>query len=460
MENAAALVDALRAVVGADHVLTAADLRARYERDWTGRYLGAASAVVRPAATDEVAGVLAWCDANGVVVVPQGGNTGLVAGGVPVGEARGAVVLSTQRLRDRGPVDTASAQVTVGAGVTIAELDALAATAGLAFGVDFGARDSATIGGAVATNAGGLRALRFGMVRDQLRGFEAVLADGRVVADLRGLVKDNTGYAMGQLLCGSEGTLAVVTAARLALVPRYANRATALVGFVSWSAAVAAAAMWRTELADLDALEVVRGPELAAVATALGAPDPLGARWPVTVLVECAAHDDPTQRLAAALEATSEVGEVVVAADDLRRRHLWRLRDELTAVIGRHGSPHKLDVTVPLGAVAEFVDALVGLVAEQAPAARLWLFGHLGDGNLHVNLTGLDPDDVSVDDAILRLVASRGGSISAEHGIGRAKAGALHLRRDPVQLEVFGALKAALDPRGTLNPGVLLDRSR
>ncbi len=442
----------LRGVVGAAHVLTDAGRRLGYERDWTGRFSGRTPAVLRPADVDEVAAVLACCHEAGVAVVPQGGNTGLVGGGVPL---RGEVVLSLTRLDQLGPVDPLAAQVTAGAGVTLARLDAHARSSGLAYAVDLAARDSATVGGTVATNAGGLHVVRHGATRRQLLGVEAVLADGRVVSHLAGLEKDNTGYDLAGLLCGSEGTLAVVTAARLRLVPRPAASVAALCTFATVHDAVAAASDWRRRMPALSAVEFFLEDGMSLVCDQLGLARPLAAA-PVYVVVEVADRVDPTEELLAAVGATAGLLDAVVAGDERHRRELWRFREEQTTAINRLGAPHKLDVTLPAGVLGDFPAVVREVVHAVAPEARVWLFGHLGDGNVHVNVTGPAPDDDRVDDAVLRRVAALGGSISAEHGIGTAKRRWLHLTRSPEELAVFRALKDALDPRGILNPHVLV----
>jgi FAD/FMN-containing dehydrogenase len=450
-----ALID----IVGARQVVTDPDARAPYERDWTGRFVGSSPAVVRPADVDEVAACVAVCADAGVAIVPQGGNTGLVGGSVPLA---GEVVLSTRRLTRLDPVDRIAGQVTAGAGVTVAAVQAAATAAGWRYPVDLAARDSATVGGTVATNAGGLHVLRHGATRAQLLGIEAVLGDGSVVSHLHGLVKDNTGYDLAGLLCGSEGTLGVVTAARLRLVPRPRAVTTALVGLPDAATAVRAVAAWRAAVPELEAAELFLAAGLDLVCAAFGLAHPFRGRPPVYVLVEAAGADDPTDRLAGALAETSAasgVGDdaVAVATEPGPRAQLWRYREEHTTAINTLGAPHKLDVTLPLDALGPFIDEVPAVVAAVAPAARTWLFGHVGDGNVHVNVTGLPPDDDRVDGAVLEAVAAAGGSISAEHGIGTAKRRWLPLNRTPAELAAFAAIKRALDPAGILNPGVLLE---
>jgi FAD/FMN-containing dehydrogenase len=438
--------DALSALVGADHVLTADDLRAGYETDWTRRFTGRCDAVVRPGTTAEVAAVLAWCYAHGVPVTTQGGNTGLVGGGVPDG---GGIVLSTRRLRALGPLDPTSGQITAQAGVTLAALEA--ATAGTRWepGVDLGARDTATIGGMVATNAGGTRVLRHGMMRRNVVGVEAVLADGTVLSHLAGLEKDNTGYDLAGLLTGSEGTLAVVTAARLRLVPRQPEQAAAWVACGSWDDATELSTALRLDVAGLEGLEAADARCLHLVEQALGLPALFAEAPTVAVLAAWAGRGDPPAELAAVIGSRPHV----VAIDPTGVRRLWAHRERITEALATRGIPHKLDVTVPLAGLHSFVDD----VHRELDGLDVHLFGHLGDGNLHVNVLGAAPDDTTVDGRVLALVASHGGSISAEHGIGRAKRRWLHLSRSEAEIAAFRRVKRALDPRGILNPGVLLD---
>ena len=453
------LVAALADLVGASHVLVGDDLTGAFRTDWTGRWTGTCRAVVRPADAAEIAAVVRLCARHGAHVLPHGGNTGLVGATVP---DAGTVVVATGRLDGVGEVDDVSGQVTAGAGATISALHAATAGSGWHYPVDFAARDTATVGGSIATNAGGHHVVRHGMTRRHVVGIEAVLADGSVLSHLGGLVKDNTGYDLVGLLCGSEGTLGVVTAARLALVPDDAETATALVAFETVDAAISALGPLRRGVPGIEALELMFADELAAVSEVLDATLPLAAS-PAVLLVEAAGAATTIEVLAAALEALPNVADTAAATDPLRRDALWAWRDHHTETINRLGAtpPHKLDITLPPSRLAEFVERVRPVVAALAPEGRTWLFGHAGDGNLHVNVTGLDPDDDTVDDAVLRLVAGMGGSISAEHGIGRAKRDWLHLVRTPEEIAAFRAIKSALDPEGLLSPGVLrpaLDR--
>jgi FAD/FMN-containing dehydrogenase len=447
-----ALLADLAAAVGDGHVLADDDRRAPFEVDWTGRYRGRARAVVRPADAAEVAAVVAACSAHGAAIVPQGGNTGMVGASVPRG---GEVVLSLARLTTLGAVDRAAAQVQAGAGVTLAALQAHARAAGLEAGVDLGARDSATLGGLVATDAGGTHALRYGTVRARVAGLQAVLADGTIV-DRPALLKDNAGYDLPALLVGSEGTLGIVTAVRWRLVPLLPSRVAALIPLPSLDAAAALLASVRPRLAaTLHAADFFLDEGLQLVLDHDGVPPPVPERAPVYVLLECAAESDPTAQLADAL-ATAGIDDAVVADSTAARRRLWRFREGHAEAIAAKGIPHKLDVGVPLARLPEFAARVVEEVARVDPAARPIVFGHLGDGNVHVNVLGPDPDDHAVDEAILRLAADCGGTISAEHGVGVAKARWLALTRSPGELQAMEAIKRALDPEGMLNPGAVL----
>jgi FAD/FMN-containing dehydrogenase len=449
------LIEALRQIVGERHCLTDPALRASYETDWTRRFSGPSLAVVRPGSVDEVAAILRVCGQAGVGVIPQGGNTGMVGGSVPRG---GEVVLSLLRLAEIGEVDAGAGEVTVGAGATLGAVQNAARAAGWEFGVDLGARDSATIGGMVATNAGGVNVLRYGPMRDQLLGFEAVLSEGTVIRRLPGMPKDNTGYDLGGLLAGSEGTLAVITALRLRLVPRLGERAVVVIGLDDPAAAVSAAGALRRRLASLMALEMFTDAGLELVMRHASVAQPFPNRRPVYLLAEVASDEgDPTDALVTAVEKLG-VGEHAAVATDADGRHrLWQLRERHTESVNAEGVPHKLDLSVPLSRLAEMAERAPEAVAAADPEARTILYGHLGDGNLHVNVLGPRPDDERVDDAVLELALELGGSVSAEHGIGVAKVAWLVRDRGAETVAAMRALKAAWDPSGILNPGVLFD---
>jgi FAD/FMN-containing dehydrogenase len=445
------VAERLREVVG-PQLIEDPDMLASYTTDWTGRFEGRSSAVVRPGSTEEVAGVVAVCRELGVALVPQGGNTGLVGGGVPLHDE---VVLSLQRLHTLEPVDTLAGQVTAGAGVAVSALQHAASAAGWAYGVDLGSRDSATVGGTVATNAGGTKVLRYGDTRAQVLGVEAVLGTGSVISHLGGLVKDNTGYNLPGLICGSEGTLAVVTKARLRLVAPMPHRTVAVLAFATVAQALDASGVFRRSLPALESCELFLLAGLELVFSVTGLRSPFSGPHPVYLLVEAADRSDPTEALAEATDSVENVIEVVVATDPSRRAELWRYREGHTEAINTLGPPHKLDVTLPFGSLAEFIDRVPETVQVIAPAARTWMYGHAGDGNVHVNVSGLAPDDDRVDEAVLRMVGDFGGSISAEHGIGTAKRRWLSISRSPSEIAAFRAIKRALDPDGILNPNVL-----
>ncbi len=449
-------LDALRAAVGAEHVLVDADLTASYETDWTGRFSGRASCVVRPADTAQVSAVLVACGEAGVPVVVQGGNTGLVGGATPAG---GEVLLSLTRLTGLGAIDVAAGQVTAGAGVTLAALQQHARSAGLDFGVDFAARDSATVGGLVATNAGGIRVLRYGSMRAQLLGSEAVLADGSVVSRMAGLLKDGTGYDLVSLLCGSEGTLGVVTAARLRLVPRLGARCVALLALPSVGAAVALLPGLRARLPSLSAAELMFPAGVELVRRYAGLAAPFAEQHPAYLLLECIDRTDPTDGLVDAVTEVADLLDATVASDSAGQRALWAYREQHTEAISAAGVPVKLDVSVPTARLPELCDRLGGVIAGVAPDALPIVFGHVNEGNLHVNVLGAGDLAEAVTDAVLHLVAGLDGSISSEHGVGRAKAAWLPLSRSATEIAAMRAIKDALDPAGLLNPGVLLPTS-
>ncbi|HEV7722472.1 MAG TPA: FAD-binding oxidoreductase [Iamia sp.] len=443
------LVDA----VGPEHVLTDPAVTAGHAVDWTGRFRGATPAVVRPGSVAEVEAVVAVARAEGLAVVPQGGNTGLVGGSVPLA---GEVVVALGRLAGVVDVDPDAGQLTAGAGTTIAAVHAAARAAGWAYGVDWAARDSATVGGSIATNAGGLHVVRHGPTRAQLRGVQAVWGTGARLDDLGRLEKDATGYDLSGLLCGSEGTLGLVTAARLRLVPHLPERALAALAFATMADAVVAVGELRRSLPGLEAAEAYGAAEAALVAGYLGVAPALAPAPPVTVLVEAAGHTDPVDVLAAVVGDLAGVVDAVVATDGPRRAALWRHRESLTEAISTLGAVHKLDVSLPADALAAFADEVPARVTAVAPDARTWIFGHLGDGNLHVNVSGVAPDDHAVDDAVLALVLDRRGSISAEHGVGTAKRAWLARQRGAATVAAMAAVKAALDPDAIMNPHVLL----
>jgi FAD/FMN-containing dehydrogenase len=442
----------LAAIVGGQHVLVDPDLRASYEVDWSGRFKGTARCVVRPADTQQVVSVLRACAADGVPVTVQGGNTGLVGGGVPAG---GEVLLSLVRLDQLEPVDAVAAQVSVGAGVRLEALQRHAKAAGFDFGVDLAARSAATVGGLVATNAGGIRVVRYGSMRAQLVGLEAVLADGTVLSRLAPPAKDNTGYDWPQLLCGSEGTLAVITKVRVRLVEPSTERAVALVGVADTAAALALLAQARRRFTTLGAAEIFYADGLSLVRSVNALPAPFDDSFAAYVILE-AFGNKPTDEILDLLSECDAVGDATVASDPVGRTRLWAYRESHTEAINTAGVPVKLDVCVPMGSLVALVDQLPSTVTDAAPSSRLIVFGHLNEGNLHVNVLGAGERAEAVTDAVLKLVASHGGSISSEHGVGRAKTQWLTLSRSAEEIETMRRLKNALDPQNLLNPNVLL----
>jgi len=438
------LFHSLAAIVGEPHVLTG-DATAGFAVDWTGRFQGHTPAVVRPRDTAEVAAVLALCTDAGVPVVPQGGNTGLVGGGVPL---HGEVVLSLTRLNQMGPVDHEASQVTAGAGVTLQQV--ADADPGLDLGILIASRGSATVGGAVATNAGGLRVLRFGPMRAQLRGIEAVLADGTVVSHLAGLVKDNTGYDYPSLLAGSEGTLAVITQARLRLVPRLRDMVTALVGLSGLEELHALAHRAVREVPGLVSAEFFTRTGLDILVAHAGLAPPLPGRAPAYLLLE-ASGPGALDNLADVIgDREAAVGES--AAD---RGRLWSYRERHPEAAGFLGVPIKLDVSVPAAQWVRLASEVPAVVAEVDPEAAVITFGHVADGNVHVNIVPAQTADGRHENAVFSFVASLGGSISAEHGIGALKARWLPLARTDAERALFARIRSALDPSATLNPNVL-----
>jgi FAD/FMN-containing dehydrogenase len=356
------------------------------------------------------------------------------------------------------PVDSLAGEVTVGAGVTLAALQAHVRPAGFTFGVDLGARDSATIGGMVATNAGGIHVLRHGPMRAQVLGLEAVLADGSVVRRLPGMVKDNTGYHFPSLLAGSEGTLALITRAHLRLVPLKPRKAVALLAMSEIPAAVTLASEIRRTLPSLSAAELFFHAGLELVLRHTSAERPFRERHPAYLLLEADGDADPTDALAEAVAVAEGLSDAVIASDEAGRARLWALRERHTEAIGAEGIAHKLDVAVPVARLASFIERVPGLVDETRPGSATYLYGHVCDGNMHVGIIGPAPDDEGVDDAVLRLAIEMGGTVSAEHGIGIAKIGWLEADRGADDVAAMRAIKRALDPAWMLNPGVLLAR--
>lgn len=452
----------LAEAVGRANFHADADVVSAYTTDWTGRYSGEAAAVVLPGDVAQVCAVLEAVRRHGAAVVPQGGNTGLVGGSVPRqrGEdARPQVVLATRRLDGVEDVDTASRLLVGGGGATLASAQAAAGRAGWHLGVDLSARDSATLGGMAATNAGGMQVLRYGQMRARVAGIEAVLADGSVVSHLGRPSKDNVGWDPAALLVGSEGTLGVVTRVALRMERLPSERVTALVAVADAAAALAILATIRDQVPELEAAELTLAGGMQLVVSELGlrSPPGLAAGAGAFLTLEAAGSHDTTAELATALDrpGLGAVVDAAVASDSKARASLWAYRERHTEAVSRLGIPHKLDISVVPGRLPDLLAALPERVGAAAPGARLVVWGHAADGNLHVNVVGPPPDDDTVDDAVLRLALELGGSISAEHGIGVARRKWLRLARPDADLELMARVKAALDPYAILNPGVL-----
>ncbi len=464
-------LERIRAVVGPKGLVEDAAARAACLVDWRGLWRGEAMAVVRPASTEEVAAVVRICAEARLPVVPQGGNTGLVGASVPGPE--GGILLSTARLNRIRALDAANFTATAEAGVVLADLQAAAAAADRLFPLSIGAEGTCQVGGLVSTNAGGLSVLRYGTTRELTLGLEAVLPDGRVWDGLRALRKDNTGYDLKQLLIGAEGTLGVVTAAVLKLFPAPRQTHTALVALAGLEALLPL--LERLRAAGNDALTSLELMPRAGVELALahvpGAADPFGEAHAWYALVEMRSADPELplgealeRALGGALENDLVVDAVLASSEDQRQR-LWFLREAIVEGEAREGGSIKHDVSVPLSAVPAFIEQGSAAVAAWRPGTRVLAFGHAGDGNVHFNLAppvGMDAAAFQAGrDQAMRLVhdvaAGLGGSISAEHGIGRLKRDELGRCRPALELELMAAVKQALDPQGIMNPGALLE---
>jgi FAD/FMN-containing dehydrogenase len=464
------LPDELAAIVGARHVLTDPTDMASHLTEWRGLYRGRAAAVVRPGSTAEVAQVIRLAARERVPVVPQGGNTGLVGGQTPDDSGR-AIVLALGRLDRIREVDPLSDTMTVEAGVTLARAQEAAEGADRLFPLSLASEGSCTIGGNLATNAGGTAVLAYGNARDLVLGLEVVLADGRVWNGLGKLRKDNTGYDLRNLFVGSEGTLGIITAAVLKLFARPRSVATVLAGVPTPQAALDLLALAKAgaggtvttfELVPRIGLEMVTR-HMSGVRDPLASPHP----WYVLLEVGSGAVEGTEEAVAGMLEAALDRGiveDATIATSLERRNALWRLRETLPEAQGFEGGSIKHDIAVPLAAVPAFIaeasDAVIGAV----PGARPVPFGHLGDGNLHFNITQPPGADKAaflerwgeVNAVVHGLVLRYGGSVSAEHGIGQLKRHLLAQVKDPVALDLMRQLKATLDPEGILNPGKVL----
>jgi len=465
-----ALLSVLREQIGAANVLCEGDLSA-YELDWRRRWHGKSLAVVRPGSTAEVAAVVQACATQRVAIVPQGGNTGLVGGSVP--DASGTqVLMNLQRMNRVRDIDTANLTMTVDAGCVLQVAQQAASGAGLLLPLSLAAEGSCTIGGNLATNAGGTQVLRWGNARDLCLGLEVVTAQGEIWHGLSGLRKDNTGYDLRDLFIGSEGTLGIITAATLKLAPLPAARTTALAECASLQACVDLLARAQTRLgAGLTGFEVMGRFALDLVARHFPAlPQPLPtAAW--TVLLEQSdveSMEAATSRFEALLGDAIEAGTVqdaVVASSIAQAQALWHLRESIPLAQAQEGLNIKHDISLPVSHIPAFVAATDALLTQHFPGVRLVNFGHLGDGNLHYNVQapeGLDAaaflaaNEHAVNTLVFDALLPYGGSFSAEHGIGALKRDELAARKSPVALQMMRSIKAALDPLGLMNPGRVL----
>ncbi|HHN73230.1 MAG TPA: FAD-binding oxidoreductase [Thermopetrobacter sp.] len=458
-------------IVGAEHVLTAPADMAPYLREWRDRYTGRAAAVLRPSAEEQVAAILGVAHANDVAIVPQGGNTGLVGGQIPF-DGGAEVVLALERMNRILEIDTDNDTITLQAGVVLADAQRAAREAGRLFPLSLAAEGSCQIGGNLATNAGGLNVIAYGTARAQCLALKAVLADGSVIGTLSGLRKDNTGYDLRDVMIGSEGTLGVITAAAMRLLPAIGDRAVAFVGLESPAEAVSLLTFFRERLACawLTAFELMNHLGLSFAVTHLHLREPFQAPTPWYVLIELSGRGAPgeamaeMERILAAAFDDGLIEDAALAQNEGQAAAFWRLREGMSEAQKYEGGSIKNDVAVPVSRIAEFIARAGAAVLAVVPGARPVPFGHLGDGNLHYNVS--QPPDMDRDAFLARwddvvaavneVVLALGGSISAEHGIGRMKRAWLRRVKSPAEIAMMRALKRAFDPKGILNPGKLV----
>ena len=459
------LVSRFAAIVGANHAITDPLEQEGYLVEERGLYHGRTAAVLRPGSVEEVSAILTLANETGTPIVPQGGNTGLVGGQIPFD---GEIVLSLRRLDRLREIDVVSNTMTCEAGMLLATVQDAAAKVDRFFPLSLGSEGSCTIGGNLATNAGGIAALAYGLARDLVLGLEVVLADGRIWHGLNKLKKDNTGYDLKDLFIGAEGTLGVITAAVLKLFPAPTTVETAFAGVPSLDAALDLFALTQEMTGGATkSFELIgRLPIAFALRHGPGLRDPLAAHYPWYVLVELTAsrrgnlRDTLEEVLATALER-GLIGDAAIADSLDQRRAFWRLREYIVEAQKLEGGSIKHDISVPIAAVPEFITQADAAVEALVPGARPVPFGHLGDGNIHYNVSqpvGADKEAYlarwqEMNDCVHAVVRKLGGSISAEHGIGRLKREDLVRVKDPVALDLMRALKRTLDPKGILNPG-------
>jgi D-lactate dehydrogenase (cytochrome) len=471
VESIAAALERIAAIVGPSGVVAGADAEPLLH-DERRLYHGAAALAVRPASVEECAAVVRVCHDERIGVVPQGGNTGYCGGATPFDGGRRQILLSLTRLNRVREVDPVGFTLTAEAGVVLARAQDAARAQGLLFPLSMGSEGSAQIGGALATNAGGLAVLRYGTMRELVLGLEVVLPNGDVLSELKGLRKDNTGYDTKALFLGSEGTLGVITAAVLKLFPEPRTRATAWVAVASVAAACALLGRARRESGDqVVSAEYVSRRSLELVLRHVeGARNPLGSQAEHYVLLELASADAGAalhatlERVLGAGLAGDEILDGTIAESETQRRGLWLLRERVPEAERRDGGSIKHDVSVRISRIPQLI-ALAERALERLPAHRLSVYGHIGDGNLHFNV--LPPAGKSIaafraeagaplSDCVHEVAASLGGSFSAEHGVGILKMQELARYKAPVALALMRTLKAAVDPHGIMNPGKLL----
>ncbi|MDP9057198.1 MAG: FAD-binding oxidoreductase [Pseudomonadota bacterium] len=471
--DAAAFLDDALAILGPRGLIRDPDLIEPWLTDWRGRYTGRALAMAAPADTAELAALVRLCARHRVGIVPQGGNSGMVGGATPT-PAGDELLLSLRRLDRITRLDTDARQITCGAGVVLQTLHEAAAKVDLRFPLTLGGKGSATVGGLISTNAGGTQVLRHGTMRAAVLGIEAVLADGSIYSALMPLKKDNRGFDLKQLLIGSEGTLGIVTAATLRLVPAIADRAVVWAGVPSLQTARALLLHAEAALGDaLEGFEVMPQSSLDAVLDLL--PDaraPLADAHPWHALIEVVADRGGVAGLSGQVEtmlsdgfAAGLLSDATIAANDSQAEAFWQLRDEVAPAERAQGPAMQHDISVPVDRMADFVDMAVPAIEARWPGTRAVAFGHLGDGNVHFHVIAPpgvdraaweDGDGAAISHQVYDMVVAWHGSISAEHGIGQNKREELARLGDPVALDLMRRVKTALDPLGLLNPGKLV----
>jgi FAD/FMN-containing dehydrogenase len=464
-------IEQIKRIVGSTGWVQDADEAQRYLTDWRGVYQGTAALIVRPQTTAEVAEIVKLCAQAGIPIVPQGGNTGLCAGSVPDGSGR-AVVLNLARMNRVRNVDPTNFSITVEAGALLVSVQEAAAAAGLMFPLSLGAEGSCQIGGNISTNAGGMGVLKYGTMRDLTLGLEVVLPDGSVWEGLRGLRKDNTGYDLKQFFIGAEGTLGIVTAAVLRLVPRPRARVTVLAAAQDLGQGVSLFERLQSEFpGKLSAFELMsRSCIELALKNLPAAVDPFSEPHPWYLLfdLEQNAEGESEAELEAVLGTRLEAGDiedVVIAHNLAQSGKLWYLREAIVEGERLEYGSVKHDISLPISAIVDFVGAAVPDLETRLPGIRVAVFGHVGDGNLHFNLVRPESLDRStflglaapLTDFIYESVMARSGSISAEHGIGSSKVAQLARFKSPVELATMALIKQALDPKRIMNPGKIFD---